>query len=114
MENNRPILKPLTVGVMIKNLRKEIGFTQKEVSIESGIDMSIISKLENDIHFPTKTIVKVVLEVLCPEQTNVSKKREWVLEKLKTYEVLKQQKLRERGQRFITDKIRNVKGNGGN
>ena len=46
----------------IKHKRKEIGLTQKQLSIESGVSQSLIAKLESKKISPSYKIVKQIFE----------------------------------------------------
>ncbi|MBA4240990.1 MAG: XRE family transcriptional regulator [Sphingobacteriaceae bacterium] len=54
----------MNIGTAIKTLRKQKGFSQKEICDACGISVNALSLIETNVTFPQKTTIKSICDAL--------------------------------------------------
>lgn len=57
-------IENITIGVVLKRLRKSMKFSQEELAFKSGLDRTYISMLERNIKQPTITTIFLLADGL--------------------------------------------------
>ena len=89
------------MGLKIRNIRKQLGFTQEKLCEMLDIDISGLSKIENGKCFPsTETIYKLInnldispLELFNSSSSKTSAKDDLTIEKLRQLSIKDREKI---------------------
>jgi transcriptional regulator with XRE-family HTH domain len=80
--NKEKVLELVAFGNTLRNIRKENGYTQDQLSIYSRVDRSFISEMENGEKAPTLLTLISLAKALQMKSSALVQKYELELEKL--------------------------------